>query len=174
MLWNSEKTLIWFLMLGFLVACTTGSKSTNVTTGSKSTNAMTGSESTNAMTGSKSTNAMMVGQINATTPDEEAIYGILENLIDYISSSQWEKWLSLYSADAILTAGQKQVDKVEMRGIVDGLTYKITEMEILKKNIGKEQAFVSVRMIGNGKKHLETYNFKKFNGKWLIVKETNP
>jgi hypothetical protein len=117
---------------------------------------------------------MMVDQITATSPDEEAIYGILKNIKDYISSSQWEKWLSLYSADAILTSGQKQVDKVEMRSIVEGLTYKITEMEILKKNIGSERAFVSVRMIGNGKKHFETYTFKKFGGKWLITEETNP
>ena len=142
-----KSTLICFLILGFLVACTAGSQSTK---------------------------AMMVDQIKATNPDEEAIYSILENIKDYISSSQWEKWLSLYSADAILTSGQKQVDKVEMRSIVDGLTYKITEMEILKKNIGREQAFVSVRMIGNGKEHFETYTFKKFNGKWLIVEETNP
>ena len=61
-----------------------------------------------------------------------------------------------------------------MRSIVDGITYKITEMEILKKNIGNEQAFVSVRMIGNGKKHFETYKLKKFDGKWLITEETNP
>ena len=117
---------------------------------------------------------MMVGQIKATNPDEKAIYGILENLKDYISSSQWEKWLSLYSADAILTVDQKQVDKVEMRSIVNGITYKITEMEILKKKIGVEKASVSVRMIGNGKKHLETYKLKKFDGKWLIIEETNP
>ena len=142
-----KSTLICFLILGFLVACKAGSQSTK---------------------------AMMVDQIKATSPDEEAIYSILENIKDYISSSQWEKWLSLYSADAILTSGQKQVDKVEMRSIVDGITYKITEMEILKKNIGREQAFVSVRMIGNGKEHFETYTFKKFNGKWLIVEETNP
>ena len=142
-----KSTLICFLILGFLVACKAGSQSTK---------------------------AMMVDQIKATSPDEEAIYSILENIKDYISSSQWEKWLSLYSADAILTSGHKQADKVEMRSIVDGLTYKITEMEILKKNIGREQAFVSVRMIGNGKKHFETYTFKKFNGKWLIVEETNP
>ena len=142
-----KNTLIGFLILGFLVACKAGSQSTN---------------------------AMVVGQIKATSPDEEAIYGILVNLKDYISSSQWEKWLSLYSADAILTTDQKQVDKVEMRSIVEGITYKITEMEILKKNIGSERAFVSVRMIGNGKKHFETYRFKKFNGKWLIIEETNP
>ncbi len=142
-----KSILICFLILGFLVACNTGSKSTK---------------------------AMRVDQIKAASPDEEAIYGILVNIKDYISSSQWEKWLSLYSADAILTADQKQVDKVEMRGIVDGITYKITEMEILKQNIGGEQASVSVRMIANGKKHFETYRFKKFDGKWLIVEETNP
>ena len=91
-----KSTLICFLILGFLVACTAGSQSTK---------------------------AMMVDQIKATNPDEEAIYSILENIKDYISSSQWEKWLSLYSADAILTSGQEQVDKVEMRSIVDGITY---------------------------------------------------
>ena len=142
-----KSILICFLILGFLVACNTGSKATK---------------------------AMMVDQIKATSPDEEAIYGILVNIKDYISSGHWEKWLSLYSADAILTADNKQVDKVEMRSIVDGITYKITEMEILKQNISGEQASVSVRMIGNGKKHFETYRFKKFDGKWLIVEETNP
>ena len=116
----------------------------------------------------------MVGQIKATNPDEEAIYGILANLKDYISSSQWDKWLSLYADDAILTVDQKQVNKMEMRSIVDGVTYKITEMEILKKNIGNEQAFVSVRMIGNGKNHFETYKLKKFDGKWLITEKNNP
>jgi hypothetical protein len=142
-----KSIIICFLIFAFLVACSTGPQSKS---------------------------GMMVGQIKATNPDEETIYGILANLKDYISSSQWDKWLSLYADDAILTTGQKQVNKMEMRSIVDGITYKITEMEILKKNIGQEQAFVSVRMIGNGKKHFETYKFKKFDGKWLITEETNP
>ena len=141
-----KSILIYFLILGFLVACKTGSQSAN---------------------------AIMVGQIKTTNPDKEAIYGILANLKDYINSSQWDKWLSLYTDDAILTVGQKQFNKMEMRRIVDGKTYKITEMEILKKNIGKEQAFVSVRVIGNGKKRFGTYEFKKFDGKWLITEETN-
>ncbi|MEX1349767.1 MAG: hypothetical protein AB1Z31_18785 [Desulfobacterales bacterium] len=143
----SESILICFLIFTFLVACSTGSQSKN---------------------------SMIVDQIKATNPDEEAIYGILANLKDYISSNQWDNWLSLYADDAILTTGQKQVNKKEMRSIVDGITYKITEMEILKKNIGNEQAFVSVRMIGNGKKHFETYKLKKSDGKWLITEETNP
>ncbi len=143
----SKSIIICFLIFAFLVACSTGSQSKN---------------------------AMMVGQIKATNPDEEAIYGILANLKDYISSSQWDKWLSLYADDAILTVDQKQVNKMEMRSIVEGVTYKITEMEILKKNIGDEQAFVSVRMIGNRKKQFETYKLKKFDGKWLITEETNP
>ena len=142
-----KSTLNCFLILGLLVGCNTGSHATK---------------------------AMMVGQIQATSPDEKAIYRILENLKDYLSSSQWEKWLSLYSADAILTVDQKQVDKVEMRSIVNGTTYKITEIEILKKKIGVEKASVSVRMISNGKKHFETYKLKKFDGKWLIIEETNP
>jgi hypothetical protein len=102
----SKSILICSLIFTFLVACST--------------------------TGSQSKNAMMVDQIKATNPDEEAIYGILTNLKDYISSSQWDKWLSLYADDAILTTGQTQVNKKEARSIVDGITYKITEMEILK------------------------------------------
>lgn len=143
----SECILICSLIFTFLVACSTGSQSKN---------------------------ALMVDKIKATNPDEEAIYGILANLKDYISSSQWDDWLSLYADDAILTTGQRQVNKKEMRSMVNGVTYKITEMEILKKNIGDEQAFVSVRMIGNRKKQFETYKLKKFDGKWLITEETNP
>jgi len=142
-----KNVIIFGLILGFLVACKTGMQPSN---------------------------AMMVGNIKATNPDEEAIFGILANLKDYISSSQWDNWLSLYTDDAILTRGDKQVNKTEMRSFIEGKTYKITEMEILKKNIDNNQASVSVRMIGNGKKHFETYKFKKSEGKWLITEEINP
>ena len=167
-----KSAFVCLLILGFLTACETGPQSTK-TVSTKTTSTKT-APTKSTPTKTTSTKTMMIGQIQATSSDEEAIYGILVNLIDYINSSQWEKWLSLYSADAVLTTGQKQVDKVEMRRIVDGISYKITEMEILKKNIGAKQASVSVRMVGNGKKHLETYKFKKFSGKWLIVEETNP
>ena len=52
-----KSILICFLIFGSLVACKTGSQSTN---------------------------AMLVDQIKATNLDEEAIYGILANLKDYI------------------------------------------------------------------------------------------
>ena len=142
-----KKIVICFMILGFLVSCKTGTQSTN---------------------------SMIVGQIQATNPDEEAIYGILVNLKDYISASQWDKWLSLYSDDAILTTGSNKVSKIEMRNFIEGKTYKISKMEILEKNIAEGQASVSVRMIGNGKRHYETYKFKKFDAKWLITEETNP
>ena len=125
-------------------------------------------------TTSHSTNSMIVGQIQATNPDEEAIYGVLVNLKDYISASQWDKWLSLYSDDAILTTSNDKLSKTEMRSFIEGQTYRISKMEILKKSIAENQASVSVRMIGNGKKHYETYKLRKFDDKWLIVEETNP
>ncbi len=53
-----KSTVICFLILGFLVACKAGSQSTK---------------------------AMMVDQIKATSPDEEAIYSILENIKDALT-----------------------------------------------------------------------------------------
>lgn len=116
----------------------------------------------------------MVGQLKPMNADEAAIYTSLEGVKNHISASQWDDWLALYSDDAVLTNGKDQVNKKEMRKAVDGINYKISEMEILDQTIEADSASVSVRMIGNGKKHLETYKFKKMDGKWLIVEETNP
>jgi ketosteroid isomerase-like protein len=142
-----NRIAICFLVLVFMVSCKTTSQSTN---------------------------SMIVGQIQGTNPDEEAIFAILEDLKNYITTKQWDKWLSLYSDDAILTTSYDKLSKTEMRSFIEGKTYRITEMEILKKDIAENQASVSVRMIGNGKKHYETYKLRKFDDKWLIVEETNP
>jgi hypothetical protein len=117
---------------------------------------------------------MMIGQIEAANPEEAAIYGILNQLKTTISQGQWEDWLALYSDDAVLTLGDKKVDKAEMLAAVQGVTYKITEMEVLDKEVGEKDASVSVRFVGNDKKNLETYKFKKQSGVWKIVEERNP
>jgi hypothetical protein len=117
---------------------------------------------------------MMVGDIKGTTPDEEAIYRILENIKKYISNGEWDNWLALYSENAVLTdrIGYLKVNKMEMRMLVTPLTIVIDDMEILDKSIGPAEASVSVRMIAHGREHFETYKLKKLNGKWLIVEET--
>lgn len=118
--------------------------------------------------------SMMIGQISAATAEEAAIYGILDQLKTTISKGQWEEWLSLYSDDAVLTLGDKKVGKGEMLAATKGAKYKISEMEVLDKEIGEKDASVSVRFVGNGQKHLETYNLKKMAGIWKIVEERNP
>ena len=117
---------------------------------------------------------MMIGTIQGKTDDETAIYTTLGQVQQYISAGAWDKWLALYSDDAVLTLGDKKVSKEEMRKAVDGLKYTITDMEVLQKVIGKDDAFVSTKMLGNGKEHLESYKFKKIDGTWLIVEEMNP
>lgn len=116
----------------------------------------------------------MVGQLKPMNSDEAAIYATLEGVKNHISAGQWDEWLALYSDDAVLTNGKSNVTKAEMRDAVQGINYQITEMEILDQTINTDDASVSVAMIGNGKKHKETYKFKKMDGKWLIVEETNP
>ncbi len=106
--------------------------------------------------------------------DEKAIYEVLGALQNNISTSQWNKWLQLYSEDAVLTSGKKQLNKKEMRSEVEGISYKITNMMVLDTTIEKDHASVSVSMLGNGKKHLETYKLKKVDNHWLIYMETNP
>ena len=106
--------------------------------------------------------------------DEKAIYSILGTLQESISASEWDKWLALYSDDAVLTSGNKKLNKQQMRTEVKGISYKITNMAVLDKNIEEDQASVSVSMDGNGKKHYETYKLRKMDGEWLIVAETNP
>lgn len=116
----------------------------------------------------------LVENLQPTNSDEAEVYKIVQNIQTYISTSQWDEWLAMYSDDAILTSGKNNVTKEEMRKLIDGVSYKITKMEVTKKQINTEDAFVSVSMIGNDKPQLETYHFKKINNSWLIVKETNP
>ena len=117
---------------------------------------------------------MLVENLQPTNNDESQIYQMVQNIQKYISTSQWDEWLAMYSDDAILTSGKTNVTKEEMRKSAEGISYKITQMEVIKKEINAENAFVSVSMIGNGKPQLETYYFKKINNSWFIVKETNP
>lgn len=116
----------------------------------------------------------MVGDMKAKNSDEAEVYATISKVQEYISSSQWDKWLALYSDDAVLTERDRKVSKEEMRDVVDGISYKITEMEILQNVVGKDAAFVSVRMVGNGKEQLESYKLAKFDGQWLITEEMNP
>ena len=115
-----------------------------------------------------------VTQLQPVDSDEAQIYAALQNIQNYISAGEWDKWLALYSDDAILTKGSAQVSKEEMRAAVDGITYVITSMTVLEKNIGASEAIVRTSMVGNGKKQLESYRFNKIDGKWLIMEETNP
>ena len=117
---------------------------------------------------------MMIGTIQGKTDDETAIYNSLAQLQQYISASEWEKWLALYSDDAVFTLGDKKVSKEDMRKATEGIKYTITDMEVLQKVIGKDDAFVSTKWLGNGKEEFESYKFKKIDGTWLIVEEMNP
>ncbi|SHO49045.1 nuclear transport factor 2 family protein [Desulfopila aestuarii] len=117
---------------------------------------------------------MMIGNIQGNTSDETEVYAIVAKVQEYISASEWDKWLALYSDDAILTKGDEKVSKSEMRKSVEGIKYKITDMEVLQKTIGVDEAVVSTRFLGNGKEQLESYKLKKIDGIWLIVEETNP
>lgn len=117
---------------------------------------------------------VLVGNLSPANNDEAEIFLMVQNVQDYISASQWDEWLSMYSDDAVLTSGKGEVTKDEMRKNVEGASYKITDMRLVDKQINTADAFVSVSMMGNGKKQLETYHFRKIDGRWLIVKETNP
>ena len=61
-----------------------------------------------------------------------------------------------------------------MREMVEGVSYKITYMVVLDKNISGDQASISVSFNGNGKKQYETYLLTKKSGQWLIYQEKNP
>jgi len=117
---------------------------------------------------------MMIGSIQGKTGDETEVYATVAGVQEYVSASEWDKWLALYADDAVLTRGSDKVSKSEMRKFIEGKQYKISDMEVLQKVIGADDAFVSTRFIGNGKEELESYKLKKIDGKWLIVEETNP
>lgn len=116
----------------------------------------------------------LVDNIKPASQDEYEIIQMVENIKVYISSSQWDKWLDMYTDDAVLTTREGNVTKEEMRRSVEGISYKITDMHILKKEINSEDASVSVQFKGNGKAQKETYYFKKIDGAWFIVAESNP
>ncbi len=113
-------------------------------------------------------------QLAPANDDEAEIYAVLSTLQSTISASQWDKWLKLYTEDAVLTAGKKQLNKQQMRAEVEGISYKITDMVVLNKDISGNQASISVNFSGNGKKQYETYILTKKSGEWLIYKEKNP
>ena len=115
-----------------------------------------------------------LSQLQPANPDEQAFYLSLTDLRDNISNSEWDQWLALYTDDAILTEGKRKVGKDEMRKVVEGISYKITDMEVLSQEISPDQAKVSVQFMGNGKKQFETYHYRKVDNKWLIYMETNP
>lgn len=113
-------------------------------------------------------------QLSPAKGDEAEIYAIVAALQDSISASQWDKWLALYTDDAVLTSGKKEISKQQMRDIVEGISYKITNLVVLNKDISGNQASISVRFDGNGKEQYETYLLTKKNNKWLIYREKNP
>ena len=117
-------------------------------------------------------------QVAPANDDEAAIYAIVGKLQDSISAGEWDQWLALYTDDAVLTtgsgSGNKEISKQEMREMVEGVSYKITNMVILDKTISGDQASISVSFDGNGKKQNETYLLTKKSDQWLIYKETNP
>lgn len=119
-------------------------------------------------------NGIMIGQAQGSSAGEKEIYAMLNNIKFYISAGMWDKWLAMYSDDAVLTYAGENINKDEMRKRVEGLVYFISKIEVLKQNVGEENAEVSVKMTGNGKPHLETYHFQKLDGRWLIVREANP
>lgn len=122
----------------------------------------------------KQDSKMLVESLQPSNSDEIEIFQIIDNIKTFISSSEWDKWLEMYSDDAVLTAGNKNVSKSEMRSIVEGISYKITSMEIINKDIGPNSASVSVKMTANDKFEFETYKFEKRSGRWLIIAENNP
>ncbi len=117
-------------------------------------------------------------QVAPANDDEAAIYAIVGELQDSISAGDWDQWLALYTDEAVLTSGSgsgnKEISKQEMREMVEGVSYKITNMMIIDKTISGDQASISVSFDGNGKKQNETYLLTKKSGQWLIYKETNP
>ena len=117
-------------------------------------------------------------QLAPANADETEIYEIVGKLQDRISASEWDKWLELYADDAVLTSGSgtgnKEISKQQMREMVEGVSYKITYMVVLDKNISGDQASISVSFNGNGKKQYETYLLTKKSGQWLIYQEKNP
>ena len=123
---------------------------------------------------STKTTGTALSQLQPANADEQAIYQSITDLRDNITNSKWDQWLALYTDDAILTEGKRKVGKDEIRKVVEGASYKITDMEVLSQEIGPDQAKVSVQFMGNGKKNFETYHYRKVDGKWLIYMETNP
>lgn len=116
-------------------------------------------------------------QLEPANADELEIYAIVEKIQDRISASEWDQWLDLYTDDAVLTSGgsnNKEINKRQMKDLVEGISYKITNMVVLDKSISGDQASISVSFDGNGKKQYETYLLTKKIGKWLIYKEKNP
>jgi len=113
-------------------------------------------------------------QLAPANADEAEIYAIVGKLQDRISASEWDKWLELYTDDAVLTSGKKEINKQQMRDLIEGISYKINDMAVLDKNISGEKASVSVSFNGNGKKQYETYLLTKKSGQWLIYQEKNP
>ncbi len=113
--------------------------------------------------------------VQAAANDEAAVLEVISNLQKYISAGEWGKWLDLCSDDVVLTAGTENVSKETMRKYVKKAgPWPITDLTILKQEISSDTAVVSTSAFGNGEKYFETYTLKKTNGKWLIVKETNP
>lgn len=116
-----------------------------------------------------------IGDMQGKNDNETAVFSVLSQLQEYVSASEWDKWLALYSDDAILTLGEKKVSKEEMREAAQGIKkYTITNMAVLQKVVGSDDAFVSTRFLGNGKETQESYKLKKIDGNWLIVEEMNP
>lgn len=117
-------------------------------------------------------------QLAPANDDEAAIYVIVGKLKDSISGGEWDQWLALYTDNAILTtgsgSGNKEISKQEMREMVEGVSYKITNMVVLDKTISGDKASISVSFDGNGEKQSETYLLTKKSGQWLIYKEKNP
>ena len=117
-------------------------------------------------------------QLAPANADEAEIYAIVGEIQDRISAGKWDQWLELYTDDAVLTSGwasgNKEISKQQMRDLVEGISYKITNMVVLDKSISGDQASISVSFVGNGKKQYETYLLTKKSGQWLIYKEKNP
>jgi ketosteroid isomerase-like protein len=117
-------------------------------------------------------------QLAPANADEAEIYAIVGKLQDRISAGEWDQWLELYTDDAVLTSGSgsgnKEISKQQMRDMVEGVSFKITNMVVLDKSISGDQASISVSFDGNGKKQYETYLLTKKSGQWLIYREKNP
>jgi len=99
-------------------------------------------------------------------------------LQESISASDWDQCLDLYTDDAVLTtgsgSGNKEARKQQMRGMVEGIFYKITNMVVLDKSISGDQKSISVSFDGNNKKQYETSLLTKKNRQWSIYRGKNP